>query len=201
MVLPGLLIEYLVVGSMATVWFLPIFGFELSDAMNFGKAAVIAPALYVLGMFVDFFAFILLSRIPNRTFSLKNFARWYVKKKPDVKCLSDNVFKDGYGRSSRGRIWLYLNAPEVVTEVQSRSSRDRIARGAVVNILILAILSNCYTEKLHQFAHIQSYIWGAILLFSLGVWLFLEANSYGFELRAGEMIQEALVSSEQDQSG
>jgi hypothetical protein len=77
-------------------------------------------------------------------------------------------------------------------------STTSVAGGAVVNILILAVLSNIYTEQFHQFAHIHSLIWITILLCSLSVWLFLEANSYGFELRAGEMVQDALLSSEQN---
>lgn len=198
MVLPGLLIEYLVVGSMAFVWIAPLLGFQFLDTISLGKAAIVAPGLYILGLFIDFIAFVLLSRIPTRTCSLKTLARNYVKRKPDVKSIENNVFKDGYGRSSRGRIWLYLNAPDIVTEVQSRSSRDRVARGAVVNLLILAVLSKIYPVEFVQVSQIPVLVWILLILFSLGVWFFLETNSYGFELRAGEMIQEVMQSDKEN---
>ncbi len=57
MVLPGLLIEYLVVGSMSPLWFLPLISVDFNNGIPLGKGAALAPAIYVLGMFVDFVAF------------------------------------------------------------------------------------------------------------------------------------------------
>jgi hypothetical protein len=71
--IPGLLIEYLVIGSTALLWLLPLAGVSLTstESASIGKAAALAPALYVLGMLVDFCAFLLVSYVPNKTGSLK----------------------------------------------------------------------------------------------------------------------------------
>ena len=194
MALPGLLIEYLVVGSMALLWLLPLVGINYEGEIPFGRAAALAPAIYVVGMFVDFIAFVLVSRFPRRKYSLKALARWIVRRKPDIQNIENirnNVFRDGYGRSSRGTIWLYLHAPEIIKEVQARSSRDRVARGAFVNILIMWVISIASpNSSLPIFSCVSVYEWVLIVIFSLCVWLFLEANSYGFELRAGDMVPE-----------
>jgi len=189
MAIPGLLVEYLVIGSMALLWLLPVVGVGLNGEIPFGKAAALAPAMYVIGMFVDFVAYLLVSRFPARKYSLKALARWYVKKKPDIQNIDNNLFKEGYGRSSRGTIWLYLNAPDLIKELQARSSRDRIARGAIVNILLIWLLPKTTTsvgiESLNSVCDIQ---WIVLVLFSIILWAFFEANSYGFELRAGDMV-------------
>ena len=191
MALPGLLIEYLVVGSMALLWLLPIAIAGPTVDISFGKAAALAPALYVLGMFVDFIAYIVLSRIPTRKYSLKSFARWLVRLKPDIKSIDNNAFKEGYGRSSRGIIWLTLNAPVLIKEVQARSSRDRIARGAFINIAISwALVWSGKLDSFTPFQRLEDFHWLILIIFSLVGWMFFEANSYGFELRAGEMVPD-----------
>jgi len=192
MALPGLLIEYLVVGSMALLWLLPLAGINFNGNIPFGKAAALAPAIYVLGMFIDCIAFILVSKLPQKRYSLKTMVRYFVKKKSDIKKIEQNVFKEGSGRSSRGMIWLYLNAPDLVKEVEARSSRDRVARGAFINVIFMWIVFSVYTidgvDLLRSFNHFE---WFLLMLFSLVVWLFLEANSFGFELRTGEMVAES----------
>ena len=58
MALPGLFVEYLVIGSLALLWALPCAGVDIFhkelDALT---VTALAPAIYVLGMFVDFAAF------------------------------------------------------------------------------------------------------------------------------------------------
>lgn len=189
MALPGLLIEYLVVGSMALLWLLPLADISFKGSIPFDKAAALAPAIYIIGMFIDFTAFVLVTRFPHRKYSVKALARWYVRRKPDIKNIEENVFKEGYGRSSRGTIWLYLHAPEIIREVQARSSRDRVARGALVNIIIMWVISAHFPCKsLPALLSLGSGKWFLLTLFSLCVWFFLEANSYGFELRTGDMV-------------
>jgi hypothetical protein len=70
-------------------------------------------------------------------------------------------------------------SPEIAKEVSARSSRDRIARGVVLNAGIAAIALR------HL---VPVWIMALLCLASLGMWLFFEANSYVFELRAEEAI-------------
>jgi len=187
--LPGLLIEYLVVGSMALLWLLPLLSINFENGIPLGKAAALGPSIYVLGMFVDAMAFILFSKLPTKKYSLKKLVRFFVKKKPDIKNVQPIIFKDSSGRSSRGKIWLYLYEPALIREVQDRSSRDRVARGAVVNILLMwgeSLLNRTNNDLI--FNSFNNYHWSLLFLFSFLTWGFLESNSYAFELRTDHMI-------------
>jgi hypothetical protein len=75
--IPGLLIEYLVVGSSALLWLFPLLGvpFFAKESLSFEKAAALAPTLYVLGMLVDYLAFVLVTAVPSRHHSLKALVR------------------------------------------------------------------------------------------------------------------------------
>lgn len=193
MALPGLLVEYLVIGSMALLWLLPLVT-ESCGPIDIGTAAILAPSLYVLGMFIDILAFLLVSRFPRRTHSLKSLVRCIVRHKSDIKKTDDNVFLQDYGRTTRGTIWLYLeNAPELVNEVKARSSRDRVARGAIVNIVIMWIMSSVGYPGLLLPSEVlgNHWFWGVLTGFSMLAWGLLEFHSYGFELRAGEMVSKA----------
>ena len=194
MALPGLLIEYLVVGSMALLWALPLANIDISGQIPFGSAAALAPAIYVLGMFVDFIAFALLSQLPIREYSLKQLIRNIANssfKKSDPKHLQNNMFASDIRRNSTGIIRLGLDNPELLREVNERSSRDRIARGAFINILLLwgvSLWSN--TPTIFNFNTFQ---WVGLALFSLMVWTFLEWHSYRFELSVGREVKSKNV--------
>ena len=195
MALPGLLVEYLVTGSMALLWFLPLVTGTCEPSFNFAIATFLAPMLYVLGMFIDFLAFLFVSRLPlGRDRSLKALVRWVVLQNSDIVEAPDNVFLQEHGRTTRGTIWLYLHdAPDLVNEIKARSSRDRVARGAIVNIMIMWVMTSMegfpglLFVKEMQWHH---WSWAGISLFSIMAWGLLEGNSYGFELRAGEMVSK-----------
>ena len=141
MALPGLLVEYLVVGSMALLWALPLAGIDFSGTIPFGSAAALAPAIYVLGMFVDFIAFMLLTQLPRRKYSLKHAVRIITHNGLDEGLKEDNPFSIHNHQNSQGFIWLGLREPGLLKEVKERSSRDRIARGAFINTLFLWVVS------------------------------------------------------------
>lgn len=189
MALPGLLIEYLVVGSMALLWALPLANIDISGQIPFGSAAALAPAIYVLGMFVDFIAFALLSQLPMREYSLKQLIRNIANSsfKKDPKFLKNNMFASDIRRNSTGLIRLGLNNPELLREVNERSSRDRIARGAFINILLLWGVS--LWSDTPTILNFNTFQWGGLALFSLMVWTFLEWHSYRFELNVGKEVQ------------
>src|SRR5882672_6349564 len=60
MALPGLLIEYLINGSIALIWILPFIRQELNGFKDF-SSVILIPVAYILGMYVDILAFILTS--------------------------------------------------------------------------------------------------------------------------------------------
>lgn len=188
MALPGLLVEYLVVGSMALLWALPLAGIDLSGQIPFGSAAALAPAIYVLGMFVDFAAFVLLTRFPLEIYSIKQAIRVIANHELDNESQKDSKCRVGDRRNSKALIKLGLQNMELLKEVKERSSRDRIARGALVNILILWLISFWVsTPQLITLSDIQ---WAALSLFAFVVWVFLERHSYRFEVQLGHELDE-----------
>lgn len=138
--IPGLLIEYLVVGSAALVWFFPLLGvpFFAEKSLSFEKAAALAPALYVLGMCVDYVAFVLVSVPKNRC--LKALVRNKLRAELAEKGMAIDFPATGGGRSTHINLTLQTRAPEFLKELDTRSSRDRIARSTVVNFLALALV-------------------------------------------------------------
>ena len=180
MSVPGLFVEYLVVGSMALIWFLPLVGvqFEQGTSIPLGKAAALGPAIYVLGMFIDFIAFWLFSG-PTKKYCLKAFARSLIRVQLPQ---SENNSK------YQQLLWLHKNAPEVVKEINMRSSRDRIARGAVVNIFLAYVLQ--YQGPVSNWAYgtiMWQALWVAAVVVGLLLWVFFEGNSHKFSMAARNM--------------
>lgn len=183
MTVPGLLVEYLVIGSMALIWFLPLMGvpFDQGASITLEKAAALGPAIYVIGMFIDFLAFWIFSG-PTKKYCLKALAHSLI----DIRPPED---KKKYQRL----LWLHKNAPEVVKEINMRSSRDRIARGAVVNILLSYIVE--YRSPLITWKHgnlTWQFIWIAMFIIGLLLWIFFEGNSYKFTTEAQIMAAEEI---------
>lgn len=191
MALPGLLIEYLVVGSMALLWALPLTDIQFVNEIPLGKAAALAPAIYVLGMFIDFVAFFSMSLFPTRKKSLKYLVRKIAVKQYMAKKLEENNCTELPVNSKKAKIWLYLNASDLVTEMKMRSSRDRVARGALINILILWFITKRFPENALLFLRdLSVFQWIVITVVSFLMWAALEMNSYLFELRSNEMVPE-----------
>jgi hypothetical protein len=177
--IPGLLIEYLVVGSTALLWLFPLLDipFISEQTLSFEKAAALAPALYVLGMLVDFIAFILVTVIPWRKYSLKALVRCSVHRRVRRENPKLALPLIGEGRSSQITILLIQHAPALMKEVELRSSRDRIARSAVVNLLALAAVLWCV-----KFNFWLSSLTLVAAVVSLVMWAVFEYNTSEFEL-------------------
>ena len=194
MALPGLLIEYLVVGAMALLWLFPVIGIPFQSSAPLAQAVLVIPVVYVLGMFIDAAAYIIVSKFPLRKYSLKSFIKSYVLRKEEFNGIvinSGNAFLAKAGGSSKGLISAYRKSPEIVRELTSRSSRDRIARGAFINILLLWVTSKLWGPTHVEFLNsITHGTWAIITLFSIIVWMFLEIHSFSFELRLGEFLSE-----------
>jgi hypothetical protein len=171
--LPGLLIEYLISGTLALIWLVPVlavFDFDILDDLPLPLLVV---SLYVIGMTVDFVAFWLvkpLKRVPRR-WALRK-ARLEAPATPQHSVTYDVRFA--------------LYAPELAKEVAMRSSRDRIARGAIVNAVALTVVT------LLGLAHYSYPVLIALIVLSTVMWLAFEATSYGFVIRAQHELSEKL---------
>jgi hypothetical protein len=168
MALPGLLIEYFVSGALAFAWLLPLLQGNLPK-IDSSYSPVFLILLYVVGMAVDFIAW-WLTRLP------KHWIRgWVYRKYRGAAAAIDS----GSGTQRAVKIGFY--APDLAKELAMRSSRDRIARGAIINSFFAAVFI------------LPWWIGSLLVIFSLIVWVSFERISYGFELCAEKTVDENLA--------
>jgi hypothetical protein len=130
-------IEYLITGSITLLWLLPlIFGQNAFSSIKLSDHAfVLIPAAYVIGMLVDSVSKFVVDvlRRPKRTFL------------GVIRTLRVDLFrrKDNEGareKSTSQTAFVVLHSTDLGKELQVRSSRDRIARGAFLNLLAIFVL-------------------------------------------------------------
>jgi hypothetical protein len=166
MALPGLLIEYLVSGAIAFAWLFPLVHSRL-PTIEAPLVPVVILLLYVLGMAIDFLAFFL-TRIP------KHWIRGRVARRYQASGYSEKQS----GTFRQAKIAMY--APELAKELAMRSSRDRIARGSLVN----AILATVFLLPL--------YVGVPLVAFAALLWVSFESVSFGYELCALQVVEDKL---------
>ena len=170
MALPGLLIEYLIVGSLALAWLYPVLKRAGLDTITLSNLPLIVLGLYVIGMMIDFYAFILLRPIKQ-----------WVRAKANKKYRPTKAPQFG-GAAARAAKFS-LHAPEIAKEVQMRSSRDRIARGAFIN----AVLATIFGREL-----LPLWIGLFLIVTTFVMWMVFEFLSYSYEINAEEALDEKI---------
>ena len=168
MAFPGLLIEYFVAGAIVLIWVrqLPsVNGYLESVPAAYLPAAFLL--LYVLGMAVDFCAW-----------GITRYPKKWVRRPIYRKYRHTDATDTESGTLRQARI--ALHAPELAKELALRSSRDRIARGCIVN----AIFATMFVLSLPV---------GLLLtVFAIAVWISFESLSYRYELCAESVVNEKL---------
>ncbi len=162
MKLPGPLIEYLINGSVAMIWLFPFLKAEMQSYE--GASIILIPIIYVLGMFVDLIAFVV-TKIPKKQI------RIFVEKRYLGK---NNKYYPGIGKDMK--INVLTKSPELAKEIETRSGRDRIARGMIINTLFMLFFSSI----------VSWWICTVLLILSIVMWISFEYASHGFILRAYE---------------
>jgi len=125
--LQGILIEYFITGSFSLIWlgylyarcpFLANLHFPHSDVL---LSIIVISVIYVAGMLVDFIG----KEFTNQV------EKWVHRRFPSFKTNRHEVnctFAD-----------IVSFNPELGKQIEMRSSRDRIARGAIINTFIITI--------------------------------------------------------------
>ncbi len=186
------LVEYLVVGIIACLWFVPIVMFSFPDdyinyfnlsSMNDIGIAVMFPVAYVLGIYVDAASSFMLSMerrlgrwlIQNDCYRI-TFRKTYWRFK---KFLTKSKKKKPYQRTVK----ILIESPEDLTRaMEAYVTRDRIARGVALNAFIGAIVCWVVTN--------ESPLWGVIALcfalsfLSVVMWHRLKNLSNRFKISA-----------------
>lgn len=173
-------IEYLINGSVALLWVIPIL--RTLGVQTPKEAAIIAlalPGLYVIGMMVD-------------------FVGWFISlgyKKRIRKKIADEV---GLTWETRYTLQpkLFIYAPDLAKSSEMRGSRDRIARGTFVNVLITTGVFSILSPNLGlSLSPLYIIIIGAGLSILCGMmWLRFQKLAYSYELRSMVAVQEKICS-------
>ncbi len=187
MQIPGLLIEYLINGSVALIWLLPLIISTnvIPDKIDNSTLAVVilVPALYVLGMVIDTVANFIVSphkaRIRERMYQKNGISEAEFQK------------MDGYLIEAK----LILYAPELAKAVEKRSTRDRIARSSIVNVILAMIILIVYgfSQKNNWLIPVLYLTGGVVvILFCWMMWARYQAGSFAYGITAFQALEKKL---------
>ena len=126
-------------------------------------------------MFVDFIAWVVTRQFKNyiRNNALEEIA---TQKTED----GEEFEKSSYIFFWKEKMEIEKNFPDLNKELTSRSSRDRIARGVMINLIPITIL---YWEEIHFFGI-------ALFIISVFMWIKFEHYNRCFELRAAYSVRK-----------
>jgi len=177
--LPGLLIEYLIVGAIALIWIGVIFSdIDTSFLNKTDSQLFLIPMAYVLGIFIDFIAWIVTKPIKK---IIRNHAIGVVR---DAMLEQDISFNENdYKHYWNEKITIEKSYPDLNKELSGRSSRDRIARGVVINLIPITIV---FWSNIHVYGIL------AIIIASL-MWIRFEHYNFFYELRAVHSIRNESI--------
>lgn len=200
-----MLIEYLITGATAFLWLwlllhhprvCAIVPPELTlDKIDPESLALLVPLAYVLGMVVDY-ASIQLTKV--LTFFLKRLV-WPLCK--HISCARQshysklkNALKPRKRREAPlSQHEVMLASSELGKQLEMRSSRDRVARGALLNVIIgTLVLSSYYTAKPKlQVSTCYILLGGlALSLLLFAMWYRFDRLTHRYRRKAGEAIKK-----------
>jgi hypothetical protein len=181
--LTGLLIEYLAIGSASLLWILLLIVASAGLPRALDHPAIIAlflPLTYVLGMIGDFLGESILRSAKS---SIRNVARKGT----------------GLEELSSGRIQAKIVAfsPDLATELNARSSRDRIARGVFVNVPLVGMATLVWVLKNSSRIHYLYFAASLTVIFTVLLtlvvylmWRRFQTISYNYEVFAYQAAEE-----------
>lgn len=125
----AVLVEYLVTGSGAVIWMGIALGVSLRSVLTLEPAqvALLVPVVYLAGMLADAVAALLLYYPGRRA------------KGHPLPWQNRPVLIPDLQPRSAWSAFVLLHSPELGREFQFRASRDRIARGALLNALLILV--------------------------------------------------------------
>ena len=123
MQLTGYFVEYLIIGSLSLLWLLPLLEeLHISFPDNTGVIVLLAPSLYAIGMIVD---------VVGHYVTL--FHRRRIRKKAKAKYgRRYGITKIEYATID---VDLVSVNPDLAKEAAKRTTRTRVARGALINAI------------------------------------------------------------------
>lgn len=148
-------------------WLLGLLDISWSDLRSIEQWMIpfLVVGIYVLGMVMDLVAFRLVHPL-----------KWRLRKHAAT---SAGFVHDAKGGAAADRQLRILRAaPALAAEIEARSSRDRIARGAALNGWL------CLVVWWSHLTSCQILLGAGVCIVLSGMWLFHEKRSHLFELNA-----------------
>ncbi len=184
MQIPDLLVEYLINGATSLIWMMPIamiFGIGTAK-LDTAATLILLPALYLIGMLIDFLGSRVLKRYKKR---IEQEVYEKIKKATGV----EQEYSEHYVEAK-----LKLYAPELAHSVDMRSSRDRIARGSVINFSFATVIWTIFLARQNRFdLAVVCLIVGIILiLIDVNMWARFQISSYSFSRASLIILEEKL---------
>jgi hypothetical protein len=183
--LTGLLIEYLATGSASLLWVLlliVVYASLPSDKDHPAVIALLLPLTYVLGMISDFLGEWI---VRNRKRTIK------------VNTRQGTAVEKLESQEIHTRIVTY--SPELAKELNARSSRDRIARGVLVNVPFVGMATILYFVKNLRHTCYLCPAAGLTIIFTIlltlviyRMWARFQEHSYKYEVFAYQVVEEKL---------
>lgn len=193
--LPGVLVEYLAIGSSSVLWILLLLlAFDqYPQQASSSLVLLLLPVVYVLGMVGDFFG-----------------QAWVDDNEDEIKLkvMNEISLKRGITFDPKVDIDIELAAylPRVAEELTMRSSRDRIARGVLVNVPIVGVVLGLWLGTLVWKSTLKSLsarfvIIGVIVIVVTGLtiwltgavhrmWKRFQRHSYKYQFEAYATLQK-----------
>lgn len=196
--IPGLLIEYLITGSIAFIWIIPLFSiFEISLTTHISSLGSIVslvgiPFIYVFGLSLDMISLFIINKLKLKE-KIREKIREKIKPKFNKKYDIEKYDIQKYKEIFKINVWLYSS--EIGKAYETRSSRDRIARGTVLNFIIAAFITPISICRTHgTILKLESLITFIIFillstLFYL-IWKECEAITYEYQLHVLQLMLE-----------
>jgi hypothetical protein len=195
MQLPGMLIEYLITGSCALIWMVVLAKVlgggvpSVSDA----RLVLFIPAIYVVGMIIDYVAHGLVDLILESAEAIMRKARSSRTSTPNSQSEAEEIEKKGeskLGRGSVARAYVFLQSPDLTKQYEMRSSRDRVARGAFLNSILLTISLTIFCPCSSPYLSLKITLPAGLLLCGLcfAMWHRFERLTSRFQRSAYEAI-------------
>jgi hypothetical protein len=190
MQLPGMLIEYLITGSCALIWmwvFSKVLGKEVPSVSD-ARLVLLIPAIYVVGMIIDYLAhglveFIVkwVERLKKKTKSLRTST---TNRQSETQIGKKRQPKLGSG--SVARAYVFLQSSDLTKQYEMRSSRDRVARGAFLNAILLTISLTIFCPCSNPYLPLQITLPAGLLLSGLcfAMWCRFERLTSRFQRSA-----------------
>lgn len=179
------LVEYLIIGAIALVWAAPLgshfFGLPLTPDQT--SVIFVTPFIYVIGMYIDAAASVLLKK-------------WKKNTKEATKEATEGTTPQAWTKT----VQVLTHSPELSQTMNALVTRDRVARGTFLNSVIAIFVPPMMGMRWSRWAPLSLTAIGFSVVAFLA-WRRFDRLSFDFKQKAIEQIKLKLSLANKDNQG